>query len=55
MNNDNEGIFDDDDELKDSVVTWLREKVGNFYNIGIKKFNSRLTKCIDIHGDYVEK
>jgi hypothetical protein len=35
---------------------WLREQVGNFYDAGIKKkLIPRLTKCIAIHGDYVEK
>jgi hypothetical protein len=34
---------------------WLREQAGNFYDVGIKKLVPRLTKCIAIHDDYVEK
>jgi hypothetical protein len=44
-----------DDEVKDAVMTWLREQAGDFYDAGIKKFLPRLTKCIAIRGDYVEK
>jgi hypothetical protein len=33
----------------------LREQAGDFYDAGIKKLIPRLTKCIAIHGDYVEK
>jgi hypothetical protein len=47
--------FSDDDESQDMVMTWLREQAGDFYNAGIKKLVLRLTKCIVIHGDYVEK
>jgi hypothetical protein len=35
--------------------TWLREQTGDFYDAGIIKLVPRLTKCIAIHGDYVEK
>jgi hypothetical protein len=34
---------------------WLREQVGDFYDAGIDKLVPRLTKCIAVHGDYVEK
>jgi hypothetical protein len=34
---------------------WLRELAGDFYDAGINKLVPRLTKCITIHGDYVEK
>jgi hypothetical protein len=35
---------------------WLREQAGDFYDVGIKKLVvPRLTKCIAIPGDCVEK
>jgi hypothetical protein len=46
--------FSDDDEVQ--TQWWqLGEQAGDFYNTGIKKLVPRLTKCIAIHGDYVEK
>jgi hypothetical protein len=36
-------------------MTWLREQAGGFYDAEIKNLVPRLTKCIAIHGDYVEK
>jgi hypothetical protein len=42
--------FVNDDEVQDAVMTRLRERAGDFYDAG-----PRLTKCIAIHGDYVEK
>jgi hypothetical protein len=44
-----------DDEVQDVVMTWLRERVGDFYDAGVNKLLPRLTKCIAIRGDYVEK
>jgi hypothetical protein len=44
-----------DDEVQDTVMTWLEEQAGNFYDAGIKKLVPRLTKCIAIHDDYVKK
>jgi hypothetical protein len=46
--------FSDDDEVQDGVMTWLREQAGDFYDARIKTLIPRLTKCIAIHGDYVE-
>jgi hypothetical protein len=34
---------------------WRREQAGDFYDAGIRKLVPRLTKCIAILGDYVEK
>jgi hypothetical protein len=48
-------IFSDDDEVQDAVMTWLRGQAGDFYDTGIKKLVSRLTKCIAVHGHFVEK
>jgi hypothetical protein len=36
-------------------MIWLREQVEDFYDAGIKNPFPRLTKCIAVHGDYVEK
>jgi hypothetical protein len=47
--------FMNDVEVQDAVVSWLREQVGDFYGSGIKEIIPRLTKCIAIHGDCVEK
>jgi hypothetical protein len=47
--------FLDDDEVQDTVMTWLREQAGDFYDAGIKKLIPRLTKCSVIHGNYVGK
>jgi hypothetical protein len=46
--------FSDDDEFQHTVMTWLREQAGDFYDTGIKTLVPRLTKCIAIHGDHVE-
>jgi hypothetical protein len=47
--------FHDDNEVKDEVLRRLNEQAAEFYNTGIKKLNPRLKKCIEKHGDYVEK
>jgi hypothetical protein len=47
--------FSDDDEVQDTVMMWIREQAGDFYDAGINKLVPRLTKCIVIHGDCVGK
>jgi hypothetical protein len=47
--------FDDDDEAKDEVLRWPHEQAAEFYDTRIKKLVPRLKKCIEKHGDYVEK
>jgi hypothetical protein len=47
--------FINNDEVQDAVMTCLTEQAGDFYDAGVKKLVPRLTKCIAIHGDYVEK
>jgi hypothetical protein len=37
--------FSDDDEVQDTVMTWLREQAGDFYDAGIKKLVPRLTNA----------
>jgi len=45
--------FDDDDELQEGVVTWLKEQAADFYDSGIQKLVPRLNKYLDNAGDYV--
>jgi hypothetical protein len=47
--------FDDDDEVQEEVMTWFRGQAADFYDSGIRKLVSRLNKCLDSAGDYVEK
>jgi hypothetical protein len=47
--------FDDNDEAKDEVLRWLNEQAAEFHDTGIKKLVPTLKKCIEKHGDYVEK
>jgi hypothetical protein len=43
------------DDVKHEVQTWLRGQDPTFYRQGFKKRISRLDKCINREGDYVEK
>ncbi|KAJ4446369.1 hypothetical protein ANN_13065 [Periplaneta americana] len=47
--------FDDDEELKTSVVGWLQSQAAEFYNCGISKFVKRYDKCLNVTRNYVEK
>ena len=47
--------FDDDDEVQEEVMTWFKGQAADFYDSGIQKLVSRLNKCLDNAGDYVEK
>jgi hypothetical protein len=47
--------FYKDEEVKNVVTTWLRAQAEEFYDIGIQKLISRLNKCLDKGGGYVEK
>lgn len=47
--------FANDDELKEAVTSWLTTLAVDDYNVGIEKLVPRYTKCLDRHGDYVEK
>jgi hypothetical protein len=42
------------EELKEEVLSYLRDAVGEFYDSGIKMVH-RMQKCIDLNGDYVKK
>jgi len=43
------------DDVKHEVKTWLRDKDPTFYQQGFEKWISRLDKCLNREGDYVEK
>ena len=42
-------------DVKHEVQTWLRGQDPTFYRQGFEKWISRLDKCINREGDYVEK
>ena len=43
------------DDVKREVQTWLRGQDPTFYRQGFEKWISRLDKCPNREGDYVEK
>jgi len=47
--------FDDNDEVQEEVMTWLKGQAADFYDSGIQKLVPRLNKCLDNAGDYFEK
>jgi len=47
--------FHKDKEIKNEVTTWLRVPAAEFCDIGILRLISRLKKCLEKYGDYVEK
>ena len=47
--------FKSRDDVKHDVQTWLRGQDPTFYQQGFEKRISRLDKCINREGDYVEK
>jgi len=48
-------MLDDDDAVKEKVMTWFKEQAANSYVSGIQKLVPRVNKCLDIAGDFVEK
>ena len=47
--------FESNDDVKKSVISWLRQQKTDFYYSGIEKLISRYDKCLNKFGDYVEK
>jgi hypothetical protein len=43
------------EEVKDDVKEWLNGLAAEVYDEGIVKLLSRLDKCLNLYGDYVEK
>ena len=47
--------FKSHDDVKPEVQTWLHGQDPTFYRQGFEKWISRLDKCLNREGDYVEK
>ena len=47
--------FKSHDDVKPEVQTWLGGQDPTFYRQGFEKWISRLDKCLNREGDYVEK
>jgi hypothetical protein len=47
--------FDEDDEIQEEVMTWLKWLAADFYDSGIQKLVPRHNKCLDNAGECVEK
>jgi hypothetical protein len=47
--------FKSDEEVKDAVKEGLNGLAVEDYDKGIVKLLSRLDKCLDLYGDYIEK
>ena len=47
--------FDDDDEVREEVMTWFKGLAADFYGSGIQELVPRLYKYLDNAGDYVKK
>jgi hypothetical protein len=47
--------FNDDDEVKEEVMTWFKREVADFCDSGIQKLAPRPNKFLDNHGNCVKK
>lgn len=47
--------FRSEDEVKEEVKRLLKGMAAEFYDVGMKKLEHRLQKCVEEDGDYVEK
>ncbi|UYV73487.1 hypothetical protein LAZ67_10003679 [Cordylochernes scorpioides] len=47
--------FQDDDELEEAVLSFLRGQAAEFFDSGLHKWVSRMQKCVKRNGEYVEK
>jgi hypothetical protein len=43
------------EEVKKAGKDWLNGLAADFYDTGMQKLVTRYDKCLDLHGDYVEK
>ena len=56
LNRDIKGIhFTLDDELKDIVRSWVKERPPAFFFDGMRKLVHCWEKCVAVNGDYMEK
>ena len=44
-----------DDEVKQAVMSWIKQGTPEFFTDGMHKLVLRWEKCIERQGDYVEK
>jgi hypothetical protein len=44
-----------DEDVKKMVKDWFTGLAADFYDAGIHKFIIQYDKCLNLHGDYVEK
>ncbi|GFO41772.1 transposase [Plakobranchus ocellatus] len=47
--------FETEDDLISELRNWFDNLDVDFFRVGINSLLSRWQKCIDLHGDYVEK
>jgi len=47
--------FTSDDEVKQAVTSWIKQRTPEFFIDGMSKLVLRWEKCIERQGDYVEK
>ncbi|GBN30163.1 hypothetical protein AVEN_213964-1 [Araneus ventricosus] len=47
--------FQKNEEIQSNVNARLTSLVGTFFEEGIRNFVHRCDKCLNLHGDYVEK
>ena len=47
--------FQTDDAVEDAVRSWMDDQPKKFFESGIKALPKRWRKCVELHGDYVEK
>jgi len=47
--------FTSDDEMKQAVTSWIKQRTPEFFNAGTRKLVLHWEKCIERQGSYVEK
>jgi hypothetical protein len=47
--------FTSDEEVKEAVKSWIKERPATYFSDGMKKLVTRWEKCISVNGDYIEK
>jgi len=47
--------FTSDDEVKQAVTSWIKQRTPQFFIDGMRKLVLRWEKCIERQGDYVKK
>jgi transposase len=52
---DKETHFTSDDEVKQAVTSWIRQRTPEFFIDGMRKLFLHWEKCIERQGNYVEK